>query len=337
MTAKSNCNRWGVTLIELLIVIAILGLLIQLLLPAVEMSREAARRTVCQNNLRQIGLACQSHLAVTGRFPSGGWGFSWAGDPDRGNDKRQPGGWVYNILPYLEQQSLHAMGKGQAQPIKNESAAEVCRTVLPILTCPSRRLARIYPFDEFSRWPMRNTAYLEKVAKTDYAANAGDHFSHGYPGPQSLEDGDSPTYLWDNPDWPACEPSKSTGPVYLRSEVRTSYVADGMSHTYLVGEKYLCPDHYKDGIDGGDDQTMYSGFDADVNRFTVNPNGDVSPPQQDLEGDERRYLFGSAHLESCYFVYCDGSVRAASYSVDGQVHRMAGNRHDEAASPSDSP
>lgn len=328
MPLKLNAFRPGVTLVELLIVVAIIGLLLQLAIPAVEMSREAARRTACQNNLRQIGLACESHLEVSGRFPTGGWGFSWAGDPDRGDDKLQPGGWIYNILPFIEQQSLHALGKGESEAAKKRAAAQVCRTPLTLMICPSRRLAKLYPFDQFKRWPMMNTAYLEKTAKSDYAANAGDHFYHGYPGPISFESGDSSSYPWDDPLRLSCEPSKSSGPIYLRSEVRASHIIDGMSNTYLVGEKYLSPNRYKDGVDGGDDQSMYGGSDADVNRFVLDDSNKPLLPRQDSKGDESRYRFGSVHAESCFFVYCDGSVRAVNYSIDEQVHRAAGNRHD---------
>lgn len=321
--------RSGVTLVELLIVIAIITLLLQLALPAIESSREAARRTVCQNNLRQVGVATQSHVATQGRFPSGGWGFAWAGDPDRGSDRQQPGGWVYNLLPYLEASTLHDLGRGQGQPAKQESNTVRCQTPLPIMNCPSRRLARAYPYDSFEQWPMKNTTFLDKAAKLDYAANAGDHFSHGYAGPKDLGEGDSPDYLWDDPQKSACEPSKSTGPIYLRSEIRAAQVLDGLSNTYLAGEKYLNPDHYKDGLDKGDDQTLFSGFDADVNRFARDDTGAIVPPRRDTKGDNSWYLFGSAHLDAAYFVYCDGSVRAVSYGIDSEVHRATSNRQDD--------
>ena len=98
------------TLIELLVVITIIGLLLGLLLPVVQSSRESGRRTQCQNNLRQLGLAMQGHVAVHGEYPSNGWGYSWIGDPDRGTDKAQPGGWIYNILDFVEQQNLRSLG-----------------------------------------------------------------------------------------------------------------------------------------------------------------------------------------------------------------------------------
>jgi prepilin-type N-terminal cleavage/methylation domain-containing protein len=83
-------HRRAVTLMELLVVISIIGMLMALLLPAVQASRESARRTVCQNNLKEIGLANLNHESALARFPTGGWGFAWMGDPDRGTGKSQP-------------------------------------------------------------------------------------------------------------------------------------------------------------------------------------------------------------------------------------------------------
>ena len=92
--------RLGFTLVELLVVIAIIGALVALLLPAVQAAREAARSAQCKNNLKQVGLACQVHLSSQKTFPSAGWGWGWVGDADRGFSYNQPGGWVYNILPF---------------------------------------------------------------------------------------------------------------------------------------------------------------------------------------------------------------------------------------------
>ena len=99
------------TLVELLVVITIIGILIALLLPAVQAAREAARQVQCRNNLKQLALGCLNHEEVYQRFPTGGWGFAWTGDADRGTDWRQPGGWIYNILPYIEQQALQSDGR----------------------------------------------------------------------------------------------------------------------------------------------------------------------------------------------------------------------------------
>ena len=100
----------GFTLVELLVVITIIANLVALLLPAVQAAREAARRLQCTNNLKQIGIACLNHDALQGHLPTGGWPGGWVGDPDRGFDQRQPGSWLYNILPYMEMSGLHNQG-----------------------------------------------------------------------------------------------------------------------------------------------------------------------------------------------------------------------------------
>src|SRR5262245_44199955 len=101
----------GLTLIEVLVVVAIIGILIAILLPAVQAARETARRAQCRNNLKQMSLGVLNFESMHASLPSGGWGFSWIGDPDRGGID-QPGGWFYSILPFIEQQQLADIGRG---------------------------------------------------------------------------------------------------------------------------------------------------------------------------------------------------------------------------------
>ena len=112
----------GFTLVELLVVITIIGILIAMLLPAVQAAREAARMAQCRNNLKQLALGCMTHESLTKRLPTGGWGFAWTGDADRGTDSRQPCGWLYNVLPFIEQQAAtrHRRRRGVERPGENE-------------------------------------------------------------------------------------------------------------------------------------------------------------------------------------------------------------------------
>src|SRR5262245_36943832 len=116
--SRRGRSRSAFTLVELLVVIAIIGILVGLLMPAVQSAREAARRTQCQNNLKQMGLASLQHVQANGIYPSGGWGYYWVGDPDQGYKRNQPGGWIYNTLAYMEQTNIHDIGMGQTDAQK---------------------------------------------------------------------------------------------------------------------------------------------------------------------------------------------------------------------------
>ncbi len=160
-------------------VIAIIGILIGLLLPAINAAREAAQRMQCQNNLKQTGLACINHVSTHGIYPTGGWGFFWTGDPNRGFKEAKPGGWVFNILPFLEFNSLHEMGSNGPSGSAAQMAGATlrCKTPIPALHCPSRRPAKLYP----SPWNGTFIAYNANdndpnnnvLSRSDYAMNCG--------------------------------------------------------------------------------------------------------------------------------------------------------------------
>ncbi|MEZ6058852.1 MAG: DUF1559 domain-containing protein [Planctomycetaceae bacterium] len=304
--------RRGFSLIELLVVIAIIGILMALLLPAVQVTREAARRTQCKNNLRQLGLAVHNFEATYQHYPSNGWGFLWMGDPDRGTGPKQPGGWVYQLLPFIEQDNLAELGSGLDDAAKADALGELCRTPLALFKCPSRpgkQVSKLNPDLSF-----HNANLPQNVAKTDYAINEGDFITGTLGGPSSLAEGDDPRYAWR-------DVSQATGVSFLRSTIRPRDVTDGASNTYLIGEKRVSQSGWSDGSDPGHDQPMYSGVDLDLNRWTIS-----GPLPDGLSAQPR--LFGSSHPGGCHFVLCDGSVKQVSYVVDQKVHQYFGNRRD---------
>jgi prepilin-type N-terminal cleavage/methylation domain-containing protein len=343
MTGYRSSSR-AFTLVELLVVITIIGILVALLMPAVQSAREAARQGQCKNNLRQIGLACTQHVAKQGHFPSSGWGYLWTGDPDMGFGSHQPGGWIYNILPYLEQGVIHDIGAGlpitspYTSSPKYKALAQQESAVIAGLICPSRRKAIGYPAVEAGT----NSAQPATYNKTDYAANAGSNQLSWCAGPATTCLTSYPNCSWCNSSMPST--SSFTGVSGERSEVKAAQIFDGLSNTIFAGEKYLCPDCYYTGSDGSDNDTALEGFDWDVNRWVtyVDPSsGNVTnassfAPMQDTPGfncgsGQGEYRFGSAHLEGFHVVMCDGSVHLLSYLVDLHVYSYLGSRNDHQA------
>jgi prepilin-type N-terminal cleavage/methylation domain-containing protein/prepilin-type processing-associated H-X9-DG protein len=306
-----SLRKRGFTLIELLVVIAVIAILFALLLPAVQSIRETANRVQCANNLRELALACLNHDSQFRRLPTGGWGWSWNGDPDRGTDHRQPGGWGFNILPFIEQDKLYRLGAGLPPASKRAAIAQRIRTPLHLFNCPSRRPNQA--------WPNYRAYYDSDIVafagRMDYAANSGNQpIDESFAGPPSLAAGDDPCYPW---------PSTTglSGVIFLRSELGLNNISHGTSNTYLIGEKYLNPDHYSTGTDAGDNEDLYAGFDNDNSRCTF------LPPQRDRPGYSNTLRFGSAHPVGLNMAYCDGSVHFVLYGVDPEVHQQAGSRY----------
>jgi prepilin-type processing-associated H-X9-DG protein len=327
-------------LVELLVVITIIGILIALLLPAVQASREAARQIQCRNNLKQIGLACLEHEERQTFLPVGGWGYCWAGEPLRGFDLQQPGGWNYNILPYMELESLHDQGIEDGMNLSNPATSRPgfgLRVSTPVagFICPTRRQALSYTHD-VSGWSGINkfvniTPQPPLVGRSDYAGSAGE--SRDLPfyvipdSPTSLAYGDSLSVA----GWSAYPGNKVAGVFGLHTKVRTVDIADGVSNTYLVGEKNINPDHYSDGESLGDNQAWDVGWTADNIRIvgiigTV-PTPDVQP-MQDTPGADPSLNFGSAHANGFGMAFCDGSVTLINYTIDPEIHRRLGDCND---------
>ena len=165
-------GRAGFTLVELLVVITIIGVLISLLLPAVQAAREAARKMQCSNNLKQLALGCLNHEQAQGSLPASGWYWLWVGDPDRGFGRAQPGGWIYNVLPYIELGPLRDLGAGMSLANKKTALSQAAQTPISGFYCPTRRSSVALPI-RTSEIAFNAASSMTVAGKADYAGNAG--------------------------------------------------------------------------------------------------------------------------------------------------------------------
>ncbi len=329
MHLKKPSRPNAFTLIELLVVISIIGLLVGLLVPAVQMARESARKIQCSNHVKQLAMSVLNFENTYKHLPSGGWGIRWAGLPEQGLGPQQPGGWIYQTLPFLEQNALHALG-GVDNSKLSENARRLA-TPVPILYCPSRRGAEATI--NSNRWQPHYYPLVLSVARNDYAMNGGTTPVRYGPGPVSIEAAKG--FAW--PDM-----RSNTGVCFQRSKIRFSEITDGLTATYLLGEKHLPRSAYLTGEDLGDNEGAYSGDDRDLIRYTGHsglPGFEPLPDSKTRNGDTfsvEGYNFGSAHSGGLNMAFVDGSVHFISFSIDSVVHSNLGNRKDGHPTPGDS-
>lgn len=295
----------GFTLVELLVVIAIIGMLVALLLPAIQAARESARRNQCVNNLKQIGLALQARHDAKQVFPSGRTGRTTA---SHSGVTTYGISWAFELLPYMEQVTLF-QALIRTLPSTDVANTLAMRTPVATFFCPSRREpAADRDFDNNDQpAPEENRGV---AAGGDYAASAGINIDHGI-------------------DNPSGEPAELIGgAMYTFSRNGIRNVTDGTSQTIAVGEKYIPTEDEVRQARPNVDETMmhyYQGdtaFHAGDHRFAVMadtgcgiahgqaPTGATCGPINLWQ------QFGSEHGSVSNFVFLDGHVQAVADAVD---------------------
>lgn len=293
----------GFTLIELLVVIAIIAVLIALLLPAVQQAREAARRTQCKNNLKQLGLALHNYHDVHNSFPPS-MIFQTPALTARGNRANRAGGWAWSamILPFMEQSNLHSrinFGLPMSDPIN----LPVISARMPYALCPTSNSPDYIKLAPASAGadPLRNPGF----APTNYVGCSGSFVQSAY---------------YDQPE------GRKNGIMIEDSRMGIGKITDGTSNTIMVGEAVF----YGNGeVQGGSpsgafywDPNLYGRIQyavqtADCPECIVR-NGEIrmNPPKLTSNDLTRRNAFGSQHVGGAHFLLADGSARFISESLN---------------------
>ena len=330
--------RRGFTLVELLVVIAIIAILVSLLLPAVNSAREAARRTQCINNLKQLGLGCINFESANRSFPSAGGVVQQFADPDeqaRAKYGFESASWMFQILPFIEEQSLQDLrsGNGTQAGFVETGLSE---TQVSGFNCPTRnaRFATIgtdiYALGDYAgvmaSWNDENWRGFEWQTIADPIANEEDVVWTGIlaKGGHVNKTGGTPT-------------------VWKFQKIGFKRIKDGASKTMLLAEKAVQARYYTVASASPswpywELYGYYTGADWPVMRIFAPPRSDGSnevpvygdtderPGRQDQPSQE--HGFGSAHPGVICAVFGDGSVRTVDRASDLVTLDQIGKRAD---------
>jgi prepilin-type N-terminal cleavage/methylation domain-containing protein/prepilin-type processing-associated H-X9-DG protein len=322
LRVMSKRKRRAFTLVELLVVIAIIGVLVALLLPAVQAAREAARRASCLNNLKNAALGAINYHDAKQVFPPG---FD-AGSVN--NTAKPQWGWAAFTLPYVEQQGLftslapsrkHSLQQVFLDASSNPQLLTLLQTPLAIFRCPSDDTPSLLPNDglplvaTFSCPGNPNckrnfdaagvTPAGFQPATSNYIGNRGFVDAGCQPGP-------TPN------DGMRC---LSNGIFYGNSKVGIKHITDGASNTFLLGERDgYCSAGTWIGIRNADGPNMFSSYYA-LGRVSVDLNHPDDSDNFCTEG------FSSRHVGGAHFAFCDGSVQFIKEDINSSLGSNAAN------------
>jgi len=291
---RARALRSGFTLVELLVVIAIIGILIGLLLPAVQTAREASRRSACKNNLRQLGLALLNYESTYGSLPPAYLSkAATVNGPGQG-----PGwGWGARILPYLEQGALPIDFGKDIMDVANDGVRAIS---LPSFLCPSD------PVNEPTFMVTdEGGADLTRVAFANYVGMGG-----------TVEVSE--------------EPDTGTGVLMRNRFLRLAEITDGMSHTLMVGERgsrQSPQTTWVGAVTGAGIPPINPLYEVEMPPVLVMTNtgeGDERRvPNSKLDHVEDS---NSEHPQGVNFLFCDGSVQIINNEIDSFIWEALGTR-----------
>jgi prepilin-type N-terminal cleavage/methylation domain-containing protein len=396
-------RRGGFTLIELLIGMSILTTLGVLFLPAIQSARESSRLASCRNHISQLSKGMLQHEHFQGYFPSAGWSPSWLGVADRTGDSAQPGGWAYDILPYIDETATRNLVANVPAGGANAAYGKLAAAPLPMFSCPSRRSSQALPLTSTSF--QGGTVVLTRATRGDFAVNSGSGGSeatgfkglcpslelyesaiaaasksadktkkvsicHVPPGNTAKDvsltiailglhghehhDEDtlglcdscekpvdailsSPPNLQEGDKWRKMSLSERLvklddmgipdvvmdGMAGRMTRLQAAGVYDGLSNTYLIGEKQVASDTYRTGEDEGDSAPLLAGYSSSTSRWAAVP---PAPDERSKKETDAR-AFGSGHRGGWNMAYADGMVRTMSFDIDETVHRQLSSRN----------
>ncbi|MFM7412459.1 MAG: DUF1559 domain-containing protein [Planctomycetota bacterium] len=349
---RKRLSVGGFTLVELLVVIAIIATLIGLLLPAVQSAREAARRTQCTNQVRQMTLGMHGVVSANGYFPTGGvypWpeleDFVQGGKPLAPN--KQGLSWGFQILPYLEEAATYSITE----------TSQLTNTPVNLYFCPSRRPPTRSTYSP-SCWLMDYAALVPIQSRTQLGDSTFNVLiSSVNPGSGACARTWGFWGVKDNSNGITPKPASKLGTSYqgfwgvivrgsyavsrgtrgasvedlgYGGPVKPAKITDGTSKTAVVTEKRLRPSTYFQS-EWYDDRGWSDGWDPDTLRLTAcwpQPDGDIYRFPNGAEVDVAGLVAGSAHRSGFSTGFADGSVRTLDYEIDLEIFNSLAHRAD---------